>query len=171
MYKLTVKLDELKPTISRTVCVPEDITFIKLNDILSTVFDFSSLHLSVFNFPGLNAPLWDYKRCYPDSAAMDMNDILISEYLSLFKKFNWTYDLGHSYEFTIKVTKTKADKDYPFVEAFECECNPIEDCSPYDFEEMMYCYLNNQKYFDYLPDFEMEIFDIEKVNRNLKKLF
>lgn len=170
MFKLTAKLDRIKPEISRTIYVPEHVKFSYLDDILRDAFGFSYFHLSTFEFPGLNAKLWDFKRTFPNERAMDMNKIPIRDYLELFRKFSWTYDLGGSYTFTIKVKKAnkKYDKDYPFIESFECQYNPIEDCSPLDFEEMLYCTLNGIEFPDYLPDFEMEIFDIDEVNEKLK---
>ena len=171
MFKLVVKLNGFKPEISRTVYVREDISFSHLDSILRKVFGFSYFHLSIFEFPGLNAPLWDFDKTYPDCRAMDMNEIPVKDYFGLFKKFSWTYNLMKSYTFTVSIRKTnrKYDTDYPFVESFNGDYNPIEDVSIYDFEEMLYCTLNSIEFPDYLPDFEMEEFNINEVNEILKE--
>ena len=38
------------------------------------------------------------------------------------------------------------------------------DAGRYDFEEMLYCTVKGIEFPHYLPDFEMEVFDIDKVN-------
>ena len=117
MFKLVVKLNAFKPAISRTIYVGEDIKFSDLDSILRNIFNFSYFHLSVFKFPGLNAPLWDFQKTYSNEPALDMNDIPIKDYLTLFKKFSWTYDLNKSYEFTINIRKAdkKFSTDYPLL--------------------------------------------------------
>ncbi len=171
MFKFVIKLNRIRPEISRTVYVPQNFKFSDLDDVLRCVFGLSHFHLSVFTFPGLNTYLWDFDKTYPDVRALDMNDIPIMDYMGLFRKFSWTYDLNKSYVFTVNLRKAdkKFNTDYPFVESFKCEYNPIEDCHPIDFEEMYYCTLNNIEFPDYLPDFEMEKFSLDEVNDKLRK--
>ena len=171
MFKFAVRLNKIKPEISRTVYIPEDFKFSDLDSVLRRVFGLSYFHLSKFTFSGLNAPLWDFDKTYPDEMAMDMNDIPIGDYINLFRKFSWTYDLNKSYIFTVYVRKAdkKFNTDYPFVESFKGDYNPLEDCHPSDFEIMYYCTLNNIEFPDCLPDFEMEKFNLDEVNDKLKK--
>lgn len=170
MFKLQVKLDKISIKLSRTVIVPENINFNDLDCVLRRVFNFSYFHISIFKFPGLNTPVWDFDKAFPDCAAMDMKDICIRDYLMLFKKFTWTYDLNNSYEFTITIRKAnkKYTFDYPFVESFECDYQLIGDCHVYDFDEMLYCTVNGHEMPDYLPDFEMEKFNLDEINEKLK---
>ena len=172
MYKLIVKLNGVKPEISRTVYVSKNITFTKLDSILRTVFSFSYAHISVFNFDGLNTQMWDFDRCMPGELSAPMN-VKLSDYLELFKKFTWSYDLGSTYTFTVNVRKAdrKLFKDYPFVESYTGRYNPIEDRHPYDFEEMIHYEENNLEMPDYLSNFDMEYFDIDEVNRKLKDAY
>ena len=167
MYKLEVKLTK---ELSRTLYVPENILFSNLDSILRTLFGFSYFHLSVFEFPGLNTVMWDYEKTIPGERAMDMNDVPIKDYLEFFTKFAWSYDLGNTYRFIIRIKKAnqKYDTDYPFVESFVGEYNPIEDISPYDFGEMLECALKNMEFPDWLPDFELEKFNIDEVNQKLR---
>jgi len=170
MYKLVVKLNNIHAKLTRTVIVPQNIKFNELDSILRTIFGLSYLHLSIFEFPGLNTPLWDFEKTFPQERAMDMNEIPIRDYLGLFKKFYWTYDLGSSYIFTLSVRKAnkKQKSDHPFIESFECDYQPIEDCHVSDFDEMLYYTLNDYRMPDYLPDFEMEKFNLDEVNEKLK---
>ena len=169
MYKLVVKLDGIKPELSRTIYVPEDILFSELDDILRKVFSLSYFHLSIFRFPGLNTPIWDYQKTYPNGPAMDMNDLNISDYFTLFKKFSWTYNLNKSYDFTISIRKAdrKLARSYPFVDSYRGEYDPLEDVSFYDFDEMHFYTIKGMEWPEWLPDFEMEKFNIDEVNRKL----
>ena len=171
LYKLVVKLDGVKPAISRTVYVARNITFTDLDAILRTVFSFTYAHLSVFGFDGLNTRMWDFNRCMPDELSAPM-DVKITDYLELFKSFSWTYDLNKSYTFKIKVRKPdkKLIRDWPFVEGYEGIYDPIEDRHPADFEEMIYYAENGLEMPDWLSNFEMEYFDIGEVNGRLKDL-
>lgn len=170
MYKLEVKLDGVRPTLSRTVLVPEDIDFAGLDHILRTVFSLSYFHLSLFNIDGLNTPIWDFEKTYPSTRAVDMNGRAVADYFTMFKRCLWAYDLSGSWTFTIKIKKTKVKKDYPLVESFEGEYNPIEDCHVSDFQDMLEYTLEGVEFPDWLPDFEMEKFDIGKTNSKLKEL-
>ena len=127
-YVLKVKFDRFKPEISRTLTVPSGITFDRLCGIFEIAFALSPYHLSTFSFPGINAVLWDFDKTDPDETCMDMKDVVISDYLDLFRKFYWRYDLSRGWSFTVKVKKSKKKTDYPFVS--EGEYNLPED---YDF--------------------------------------
>ena len=170
MYKLHIKLNRLKPELSRTLYVPDNMDFKKLDTLLREVFDFTYAHLSIFEFDGLKTPMWDFDKTFPDTKSVDMNGTQISDYLELIKKFYWTYDLNKSYVFTVSIRRPnkKYDTDYPFIESYKCDFNPIEDCHPLDFEEMLYFTLNGERLPDYLPDFDMEKFDLDEANERLK---
>ena len=85
MFKLVVKLNNIHAKLTRIVIVPQNIKFSQLDSILRTFFVFSYFHLSIFEFPGLNTPLWDFQKTLPQERAMDMNEIPIGDYLGLFK--------------------------------------------------------------------------------------
>ena len=172
MYKLYVKLDDFKPEISRTIYVPENIKFFNLDSILRHSFALGYAHISLFYFDGLQTPIGDLERLSGYRRAVDMSETYISDYINLFRKFSWVFDLNKTYKFTVKIRKPEAkyDSDWPFIESFECDYNPIEGCFPEDFKIMLNCTLNDEKIPEYILDFPMEKFDLDKTNEKLKEV-
>lgn len=160
-YELKIKLDDFKPEISRTILIPKKLLFNELCNILEIIFSFSTLHLSIFSFPGLKIQMWDLNKAHPGEACVDMNNVPISDYFDLFKKCYWTYDLSNNWSFTIKIKKTKKVENYPVVKSFMGEFNPLEDFGQYYLEELLY----NKNYDD------LTRFNLDEVNNKLKKYY
>lgn len=73
-FELKIKLAGCSHKISRTIIVPETLSFAGLAHDLRIIFDLTFFNPSLFKFPGINTPLWD-----------ENDEILIKDFLNLFK--------------------------------------------------------------------------------------
>ncbi len=150
-YELKVTLAGCSHVISRTIIVPETLSFAALASDLRTIFDLTFFNPSLFQFPGINTPLWD------------KNDhIIIKDFLDLFKKFTWLY-YSKSLTFNVKVKKTKKAEDYSFVTSYEEKYNPLDYRSSYEFDEILYEIEKGDRGLE-----DITLFDIDEVNEKIR---
>ena len=150
-YELKTQLTGCSHKISRTIIVPETLSFSELAEDLVTIYDLSFFNPSAFRFPGLNAPLNDNEE-----------DIIIKDYLDLFKKFTWVY-YSKNLTFNIKVKKTVKAESYCAVKSYEGKYNPLDYRSAYEFDEILYEIEAKTRDLE-----DITIFNIDKVNEKLK---
>lgn len=158
-YQLTIKLDNVESIVSRTLSVPDSLRFKDLDYVFREIFDLSVFHLSEFHFDGFKTPLWDYTKTSPERNYMGM-DVYIKDYLTVFKKFYWEYNLSKGLYFTVKVKKLKKVESYPVVTSYQCDYNLLDYRDYYDTDYL----LLNEDYEEFTK------FDLEEVNKRFKKL-
>ena len=150
-YELKITLTGCSHKISRTITVPETISFTELAYDLKAIFDLTPFKISSFGFPGLNTPLWDSN-----------DEIPINDFLDLFKKFTWEYS-SKSLTFSVKVKKTSKANEYAVVKSFEGNCNPLDYRSAYEFDEILFEIEANERGLE-----DITTFDMDAVNEKLK---
>ena len=179
-YELNIKLKDFAVEISRVITIPKTLTFYDLDAIMKILFNFGYFHMSIFEVPGLDTFLTDFRGSYVEGA-VDYTDIRLSDYFDFFKKVSWSYDLATPWKFDIKIKNIKKAPDYPEVKEFKGKYSPEEDFNDY-FETFVYCMENNLElpewfkenisYYDF-DDFEdiLTEFDIDEVNKKLKETY
>ena len=150
-YELKIRLDNCTHEISRTIIVPETLSFAVLASDLRCIFDLTFFNPSQFIFPGINTPLWD-----------ENDHILIKDFLDLFKKFTWYY-YSKNLTFTVKVKKTNKAFEYSVVKSFEGKYNPLDYRSAYEFDEIIYEIEAHERGLE-----DITLFDIDETNKKLK---
>ena len=131
--------------------MPETLSFAALASDLKTIFDLTFFSPSLFRFPGINTPLWDKN-----------DQIIIKDFLDLFKKFTWTY-YSKSLDFNVKVKKTKKAEDYSYVTSYEGKYNLLDYRSAYEFDEILYEIEAGKRGLQ-----DITLFDIDEVNGKLR---
>ena len=149
-YELEVTLADCKHETSRTIIVPETLSFAELSNDLRIIFDLTFLKPSLFKFPGINTPLWD-----------ENDHIVIKDFLDLFKKFTWKY-YSKNLSFNVKVKKTNKAEQHSIVTLFEGEYNPLDYRSAYEFDEILYKIEAGKRGLE-----DITLFDIDEVNEKL----
>ncbi len=150
-YELKIRLADCTHEISRTIIVPETLSFAHLASDLRTIFDLTFFNPSLFQFPGINTPLWD-----------ENDHIVINDFLGLFKKFTWIY-YSKNLTFNVRVKKTNKANDSTVVKSFEGKYNPLDYRSACEFDEILYEIDANKRGLE-----DITCFDMEKVNEKLK---
>lgn len=150
-YELKIKLEDCKHEISRTIIVPETLTFTALASDLRIIFDLTFLKPSLFKFPGINTPLWD-----------ENDHIIIKDFLDLFKRFKWVY-YSKNLTFNVKVKKTSKAENHSTVASYEGEYNPLDYRSAYEFDMILYEIEDGERGLE-----DITRFDIDEANRKLR---
>ena len=156
-YILNVKLNDMEYEISRTLVVPDCLTFAELSYQLRKIFDLTGFNPAEFIFPGLNLPLNENAEIrYEDSQSFE---ITVNDYFNLFKKCTWRY-WSKNLHFNIKIKKTNNAKEHSYVESYTGKYNPLDYRDVYDMD-----------YLIHTGDVEeFTVFDIDDVNCRLMKM-
>lgn len=176
IYQLKVSLREIKPPIWRRVQVTGDITLAKLHHVLQIVMGWTNSHLHKFTIGAT-----DYAEPDPDGLLNFRNDrrARLNDVVRSRQKFSYEYDFGDSWEHEIIVEKTLQPEPgafYPVCLGGERACPP-EDCGGVrgygDFLEA----IMNPAHEEHGAmrtwvggSFDPEVFDLDAVNRELRRL-
>lgn len=174
-YDVKVRLNNLRPLTWRDLIIPENITFMELDDILKTLWGFNGDHLSCFLIRKDNLTIID--KGLSDETMMecdyDADTTIINGFFETYDKITYWYDFGDDWQFDIEIKKTvDYDKKYVTIKRFKGKYNPIEDCSGiYGLSEIIYLAENPGSediygFEDWVED--LEEFDMEHTQRLLK---
>lgn len=167
-YDVKVRLNYLRPLTWRDIIIPDNITFMELDDILKTLWGFNGHHLSCFLIRKDNMKVMDKQLA--DETMMgcdyDANTTIISEIFEKYDKITYWYDFGDDWQFDIEIKKKiDYDKDYVTIKRFKGKYDPVEDCQGvYGLSEIIY-YAEHPEEEDsslfcelveYLYEFDME---------------
>lgn len=167
-YDVKVRMNNLRPLTWRDLIIPENITFMELDDILKTLWGFDGTHLSCFLIRKDNLTIIDKKLS--DETMMecdfDASTTLINEFFEKYDKITYWYDFGDDWQFDIEIKKSvDYDKKYVTIKRFKGKYDPIEDCQGiYGLSEIIYLAENPDaedtygfgEWVDYLEEFDME---------------
>ena len=167
-YDVKVRLNDLRPLTWRDLIIPENITFMELDDILKTLWGFNGHHLSCFLVTKSHLTIMDEKLAEETMMGCDYdaNTTLVSEIFDRYDKVTYWYDFGDDWRFDIEIKK-KVDytKDYVTIKRFKGKYNPVEDCKGiYGLSDIIY-YAEHPdeadssylcELVDYLEEFDME---------------
>ena len=165
-YDVKVRLNDYRPLTWRDLIIPDNITFMELDDILKTLWGFKGSHLSCFLLPD-RKNIIDYIISEDSMIDMDYNihTTLVGDIFDNYKKVTYWYDFGDNWQFDIEIKKkVEYNKDYVTIKRFKGEYEPIEDCNGvYGLSEVVYCAENPgmgdefyEELVEYLEKFDME---------------
>jgi hypothetical protein len=177
IYQVKVTLEGIRPPIWRRILVTSDTTLSKLHRILQVVMGWADYHLHQFiingTYYGIHDPdlMFDLK----DEEKMKLDMVVLQKQ----KKFIYEYDFGDSWYHNIMIEKIlppDTKKHYPVCIKGKRACPP-EDCGG---EGGYYYFLEaiqdpeHPEHEEMLEweggSFDPEAFDIDEVNRILKKI-
>lgn len=183
IIQLNISLTHSDPIIWRQILVTKDTTFFELHHIIQIVMGWDNYHMFEFDLEGYRIGEVDENEKsngYGSDQVLDSTTVTLSDIISQQKDIiTYVYDFGDSWKHQIKVEKFHSiDKSmkYPTCIGGQMNCPP-EDCggihSFYHYVDV----LKNKKHPEYKEisqwigkKYNIEQFDLEKVNRNLKKL-
>ena len=112
VYKLKIDAKHINPKITRTILVPEDITFYDLHRIMLKLFGFDGCHLYFFRINRELDCISEFEDC------LDADEIMLKEYLMDYPKISYIYDMGDNWQFTItqqRVVPYNSKINYPHI--------------------------------------------------------
>ena len=167
-YDVKVRLNDFRPLTWRDLIIPDNITFMELDDVLKTLWNFNGHHLSCFLIKkdGLIITDEDLSAETMMDCDFEANTTLVSEIFDKYDKVTYWYDFGDDWQFDIEVKKKiDYDRDYVTIKRFKGKYSPIEDCEGvYGLSEIVYYAEHPEEadssYFaelvEYLDEFDME---------------
>jgi len=177
-YQLSIKLLEIQPPIWRRLAVPGTVTLAKLHNILQIVMGWGNYHIYLFNVGreqyGEGVSEWaDYAQRVVNAKRVMLQDIAARKGA----RFIYTYDMGDGWEHEIRVEEIQEGEP----EQVRClegarSCPPEDSGGPYGYEELLEIIFDpkHPEYRDrrnWLAEgFDPELFNVEIVNRSLKRL-
>lgn len=126
-FEITLTLEEVTPLTLRKLIIPSNITFEKLHDIISIVFNLKKNEKYKFIIDQLNLEILDTGRLN--------RDIIDSRYEKIDKYFKAFDELKYKNTFwdvSINVAEISYDKHYPQITDIRGYYNPVPDFSSTD---------------------------------------
>ena len=166
-YDVKVRLNDYRPITWRDLIIPDNITFMELDDILKTLWDLNGHYLSCFLISKDDLIIIDKElgNEIMMGCDYDASTTFISELFEKYDKITYWYDFGDDWRFDIEIKKKiNYTKDYVTIKRFKGKYNPIEDCKgTYGLSEIVYYAENpderDSSYFcelvEYLEEFDM----------------
>jgi hypothetical protein len=172
IYQLKITLKGVKPPIWRRLQVKSDITLLALHKTIQKVMGWTDSHLHEFIVKGVS-----YGDSEDEDALNERRHHLNKLRLEEKEKFFYVYDFGDNWEHVIlveKILRIDSSVKYPVCLTGK-RSGPLEDCGgPWGYMELLDI-LEDPNHPDYDEriewigeDFDPEMFDIEKINRQLK---
>jgi len=177
IYQIKVALKSIKPPVWRRVLVTGKISLLKLHKILQVVMGWTDSHLHRFIINGVSysEPDEEFGLDFRPERKTRLNEVVLNEK----DKFEYEYDFGDSWFHTIQAEKIMPPEDhfcYPVCLGGERACPP-EDCGGIGGYTELLEIITNPQHPDYEEriewvgeDFEPEKFDLNEVNRLLKRI-
>ena len=179
VFQLKIQLRGIEPPIWRRVLVPADFTLYQLHKVIQIVMGWWDYHLHEFVIDGKRygrpvESIWEDEKVY------DENEYRLKDLIKRAgKKFMYEYDFGDSWRHDIKVEKTlKKTPDLVVPQCIDGErAAPPEDVGGIPgyyglVEAMKNPGSEDYEYFiEWLgEEYDPETFDMDEINRKLKKL-
>src|SRR6266849_3420019 len=177
VYQLKVTLRDSKPPIWRRIQVTSDIRLSTLHRVLQVVMGWEGAHLHQFMAHGIY-----YGTPHPDFGFEVQNEqhVSLQQVVSMVKdKLIYEYDFGDSWDHELLVEKIlprEAGKRYPLCLTGKRACPP-EDCGGIWGYAGFLAAIRDLKHPEHEAmlewaggEFDPDIFDLDKVNRELQRL-
>jgi len=175
MYQLKITILDISPPIWRTVQVQETFSLNKLHHIIQIAFGWENSHLYCFwntDIPTTDPVLWGGGTTFWDKK-VKIKDVLHE----VGDSFSYEYDMGDSWKHLIVLEKFEDGGSKTVKCLAGARSAPPEDCGgAHGYNEMIHHlhYPEEDGYLELLEwlgdDFDSERFDLELVNKNLRKL-
>ena len=175
VYQLKITLKDIRPPIWRRVLVP-DCSLSKLHEVIQVAMGWENYHLYDFEVGG---------ERYTDPRGMDDLDMEDASKVKLGQvaprekaKLRYTYDFGDTWQHEIVVEKVLPPGEgetYPLCIDGKRACPP-EDCGgPWGYMEFAEAikdpeHEQHEKFTEWRGEFDPEAFDLDAVNKELRRL-
>jgi len=179
ILQLKISLNEINPKIWRRFLVYDNIRFEELHNIIQEIMGWENYHLYEFSFNS-QIRIGPMDEDADDDQLEDSNKTKLKKYIIGEKqKIYYLYDFGDSWEHEIiveKIFEYDRVQKIPFCLEGERACPP-EDCGAVSGYENLTKIKNNKEHPDYNDlivnwlgeDFDFEEFDLNDINKRLKK--
>lgn len=179
IYQIKVTLDDTHPPIWRRILVPDNITLLKLHDILQIVMGWEDYHLHMFTIKRsiYGDPADDE---YGELGTINEANVKLSQVIQHEgQRLFYEYDFGDSWDHTLLVEKILPPQEgvhYPVCLKGKRACPPEDVGGVWGYENFLEAIRSpkHNEHEEYLAwiggKFDPEAFDLEEVNRQLRRM-
>ena len=140
-YDVKVRFKNFKPNTWKDLIIPENITFMELDDILKTLWNFTGEHMSAFMISKPNMLIMDgdLSRETMMDGDYDANFTLINDFFENNDKITYWYDFTADWMFDIEIKKKiDYDKKYVTIKRFKGKYDLLDNCGgPFAYEVIL----------------------------------
>jgi Plasmid pRiA4b ORF-3-like protein len=175
VFQLKITLKDIKPPIWRRVQVP-DCSLDELHGIIQVAMGWEDYHLYSFKVGGteFSDPRGSGEIDMEDASRVKLSRVIPREK----NKFRYTYDFGDSWEHEILVEKILPPEEgqkYPVCLEGKRSCPPEDVGGPWGYEEVVEAirdphHEQHEELLEWGGDFDPEAFDLDAVNKGLRRL-
>lgn len=181
VHQLKIKLKDIRPTIWRRIQVEGNTTLYELHDILQVAMGWENYHLYEFEIGSrrYGPPDDDFEDLDFGEPVVNDKKAKLSHVAPVVKsKLLYTYDFGDGWRHDVIVEKILPDekgRQYPVCLAGERACPP-EDCGgPWGYADLLEALKHpdnpdSEDLLEWAGDFDPEAFDIDQINKRLKRI-
>ena len=179
VLELKISLVESKPPIWRRVIVPEFLTLADLHRVIQIVMGWQNSHLHEFEVSGERYTEFeeDIQSGAGDSTAVTLRSLKLNR---AGRTFRYNYDFGDCWRHQILVESFNPTEDsakLPMCVTGRRACPPEDSGGVHRYEHLLRV-VSDPDHPDYEelsewldPDFDPEAFDVDRVNRDLRRVF
>ena len=179
VLQLKVSLVGSKPPIWRRVAVPESLTLAELHEVIQIVMGWENSHLHDFEVGGERYTEFeeDIQSGAGDSTAVTLRSMKLNR---KGRAFLYNYDFGDCWRHQILVESSTPAEDaakLPMCVTGRRACPPEDSGGVHRYAYLLEAvsdpnHPDHQELSDWLdPDFDLEAFDVDRVNRDLRRVF
>jgi hypothetical protein len=174
-HQLKITLQDVDPPVWRRVLVPSEMTLFELHHVIQIVMGWDDSHLHDFTIKKQRYTLPSVEDFDADESKARLLDVVRPR-----SKFAYLYDFGDDWHHVILVEKVIHDDTViaPVCIAGERACPPEDSGGPWGYEQKLEALSNgaddeeSEELREWMgADFDPELFNVDLVNRELKKIF
>jgi hypothetical protein len=183
VYQLKISLKHTSPKVWRRLLVP-DCTLDDLHEIIQVAMGWENYHMYAFQIGGR-----EFTRSDMNDGMLDMENssaVRLGQLITAAKqRFGYTYDFGDDWHHDILVEKIIAPAEgdaaeipgrkFPVCVKGSRACPPEDVGGPWGFAEYLEAMANpkherHEEFMEWSGEFDAEAFDMEGVNKRLRKV-
>lgn len=178
VFQLRIELQEVEPTVWRSIRVPGWITLAKLHQILQIVMGWTDTHLHEFDIRGARYGVPDPD--FNDPPVTSEKRVTLTDVLTpAVRAFTYSYDFGDDWQHTVRIETrgTVGPGERPLLCLSGANACPPEDVGgPYGYVEFLAAihdpqHSEHQEYLQWCGGaFDPAGFDLLAVNKRLRRL-
>ena len=174
-YQMKITLRGIKPPIWRRALIPSQFTLFELHGVIQIAMGWQDCHLHDFT---INSRRYALPSDEDFDEPIDEERTRVGEVVRAGSKFTYQYDFGDGWEHAIAVEKiADVEIDTPLCVGGARACPPEDSGGPWGYMEKLEALANpnddeeNGLLREWMGDFDLERFDKDAVNRELKRAF
>ena len=143
VYQLKITAKDIRPSIWRTILIPNTATFLDLHEVIMELFGFDNSHLFAFSKgSGYEGQISDGM-----DGTKKASKVKLSQHFMTESKINYTYDFGDDWDFIIELQKILPRiKEAVYPQGIKAKGGMmLEDCGGYYGYEVITNWCRNKK--------------------------